>query len=143
MSIATKYKKLLQQARRSLAFWTQIAKRDFTEDLLAWMAERGVSQARLAQLLDVSPQFVTKVLRTNANLTIETMVKIAAALNCQVRVHIAPRDAMTIWKDYPDDITRFTIPMQNNVVLVDFAKASMRGAPGRSQTVDLPPVVNG
>jgi hypothetical protein len=39
--------------------------------LLRLMEEREVNQARLAELVNVSPQFITKVMRTNANLTIE------------------------------------------------------------------------
>lgn len=142
MSVATKYKKLLQKAQRSLAFWAQVAKRDFTDDLLNRMADEDVNQARLAELLGVSPQFVTKVLRTNANLTIETMAKIALALNAQVRIHIAPRNTSTVWRDYADNITRFDFRLPTNVVPIHLARASNRGAEGAPQAVDLLAVAN-
>lgn len=122
MSINSKYRALLAKTRKSIAFWSQIAKRDFTEELLSWMSRRDVSRARLAELVDVSPQFVTKVLRTNANLTIETMTKLAMALGCQVRIHIADRNAVSYWQDRPADITRFTVPLMSNVTSVDIAK---------------------
>lgn len=130
MSIAKKYGQLLKKARQSLAYWTQIAKRDFTDDLLRWMEQRDVSQARLAELVDVSPQFITKVLRTNANLTIETMTKLGMALGCQLRIHLAERNAVTEWRDRPSDITRYTVPLGANVALLDSArfKAVVRGS---------------
>jgi len=134
MSITRKYRDLLKQTRRSLAYWVQIAKRDFTDDLLRWMEEREVNQARLAELVQVSPQFITKVLRTNANLTIETMTKLAAALGCQVRIHLADRNAVTEWRDRPSDITRFTVSLGQNVTFVNPArlKTTVRGSEGSS-----------
>lgn len=95
MGIRQKHGDLLTQTHRSLAFWVQIAKRDFTENLLRWIEHRGVDQARLAEILDVSPRFITKVLRTNANLTIDTMTMLGLALDCQVRIDLADRNAVT------------------------------------------------
>ena len=82
-----------------MPYWSQIAKRDFTDDLLLWMERATVSQSELAARVGVTPQFITKVLRTNANLTIETMTKFALALGCQVRIHVAEKDAETEWVD--------------------------------------------
>ena len=122
MTIISKYKVLLAKTRRNLAFWSQIAKRDFTEELLSWMSRRQVNQTRLAELAGVSPQFVTKLLRTNANVTIETMTKFAMALGCQVRIHLADQSATTLWQDRPADITRFTVPLAKNVIALDVLK---------------------
>lgn len=95
----SKYKALLAKARKGVPYWSQIAKRDFTDDLLLWMERATVSQSELAARVGVTPQFITKVLRTNANLTIETMTKFALALGCQVRIHVAEKDAETEWVD--------------------------------------------
>jgi plasmid maintenance system antidote protein VapI len=122
MSISEEYGKLLRQTRRSLAYWVQIAKIDFTDDVLRWMEVRQVSRTRLGEILGVSPQFITKVLRTNANLTIETMTKIGLALNCQVRIHLADRNAVTEWRDRPSDITRVVVPLGQNVTFIDRKK---------------------
>jgi plasmid maintenance system antidote protein VapI len=139
MSISSKYKVLLAKTRKSLAFWSQIAKRDFTEELLSWMSQRSVNQTRLAKLVGVSPQFVTKLLRTNANVTIETMTKFAMALGCQVRIHLADQNATTSWQDRPADITRFTVPLAKNVIAIDRAKIrtiAHGNAPERPQVVN-------
>ena len=138
MSIKRKYARALGLATKSVAYWAQLAKRDFTDDLLKVMADTGVNQARLAKLLHVSPQFITKVLRTNANLTIETMAKIALTLGCQVRIHIAPRDAVTVWKDFPDNVTAISMPLAKNVVPIT---ARFSGPQGKPQTVEYRPQV--
>ena len=124
MSIANKYGQLLKKTRQSLTYWTQIAKRDFTDDLLRWMEQRQVSQARLAELVGVSPQYITKVLRTNANLTIETMTKLGMALGCQLRIHLADRNSATEWRDKPSNITRYTVPLGTNVTFLDSTRFS-------------------
>ena len=142
MSIKQKYGDLLKRARRSLAYWTQIAKRDFTDDLLRWMEERGVNQARLAELVNVSPQFITKVMRTNANLTIETMTKLGLALDCQLRIHLADRNAVTEWRDRPSDITKITVPLGQNVIVLDMTRFSATTVRGSDKT-ELSSVVNG
>jgi plasmid maintenance system antidote protein VapI len=141
VSIKSKYARALRLATKSVAYWAQLAKRDFTDDLLKVMADTGVNQARLAKLLHVSPQFITKVLRTNANLTIETMAKIALTLGCQVRIHIAPRDVVTVWKDFPDNVTAISMHLANNVVPIT---ARFSGPEGKPQTVEYrPQVANG
>lgn len=134
MSTKDNYGRALRLARKSVAYWAQLAKRDFTDDLLRVMADAGVNQARLAKLLEVSPQFITKVLRTNANLTIETMAKIALTLGYQVRIHIAPRDALTVWRDVPDTVMTVGTPLTGNVVSM---LPKLSGSPDRPQTVEL------
>lgn len=138
MNINAKYSSLLAKTRKTVAFWAQVAKRDFTDDLLEWMERRKIKQARLAELLDVSPQFVTKVLRTNANLTIETMTKLAMALGCQVRIHMADQHAQSQWLDSPADVTRVAPPMNS---IVPFDRSKIRTAMYGSS--ELPQVVNG
>jgi plasmid maintenance system antidote protein VapI len=142
MSINEKYRVLLKQRHRTPAYWSQIARRDFTEDLLRWMETRGLNQARLAEALNVSSQFITKVLRTNANLTIETMTKLALALGCQVRIHLADRNSVTEWRDRPSDITRVTMSLGGNVTLLSSTRfqTTVRGSP---TSAALPSVVNG
>ena len=63
----------------------------FTEKVVAAMRERDMSRVELAQRLGVSKAFVTKLLNGNTNLTIRTMVSLAAALECELLVDIQPR----------------------------------------------------
>lgn len=61
---------------------------EFTEKLIAKMQEQKVSRAELAKRLDVSKSFITKLLNGNPNMTIKTMVAIAAMLDCRLNLDI-------------------------------------------------------
>ena len=77
--------------RKDLEFRTENVIIEFTEKVAAAMQERGMSRVELAQRLGVSKAFVTKLLNGNPNLTIRTMVSLAAALECELLVDIQPR----------------------------------------------------
>ncbi len=100
----TKYAKFLKNAPRTAAYWTRVAMRDFTEDLLARMSARKMNQAALAEAANVSPAYITKVLRGSENFTLETMTKLAMAVGGKVRIHIADQNARTYWMDSISDI---------------------------------------
>jgi|HubBroStandDraft_1064217.scaffolds.fasta_scaffold859649_1 hypothetical protein len=85
-----KYGDLIARAKRGVHYWTRIAMRNFTEDLLARMAKRDMNNAALAAAADVSPAYITKVFRGSENFTLETMSKLALAVGCHVRVQLAP-----------------------------------------------------
>lgn len=56
------------------------------------MQSAGITKSQLATQLSTSPAYITKVLRGDANLTIETMVKLAYSIGGQVRIHIVSRE---------------------------------------------------
>jgi len=58
----------------------ELAKQDFAIEMKKAMQRSSISNAELAEALSVSRPMVTKLLRGDANMTIETMVKVAAAL---------------------------------------------------------------
>lgn len=82
---------LFDEAEKRTEFWEEDAIIGFTEDVCLAMEQAGVSRAELARRLGTSQAYVTKVLRGNANFTIKTMVRLAAALDSELRVHFAPR----------------------------------------------------
>lgn len=83
---------------------------DFTEKLVAKMQELKVSRAELAKRLDVSKPFITKLLNGNPNMTIKTMVAIAAMLDCKLNLDIYNKEYRAINLYAPDDrgFTKFT-----------------------------------
>lgn len=103
-----KYGDLVARAKRSVHYWTRVAMRDFTEDLLARMARRDMSNAALAIAANVSPAYITKVLRGSENFTLETMSKLALAVGCHVRVQLASntREDIQIGAPSGDTITQ-------------------------------------
>ena len=60
------------------------------------MDQEDVNRAELARRLGAKRQFITRVLNGTPNLTLLTLVKIATALNRQLKVDFALRDAP--WK---------------------------------------------
>lgn len=79
------------------------AKLRFTEELLELMEKNGVSRSELARRLGVAPARVTSLLTGANNFTIETMVRVARALNAGMHVHLAPGDCGTRWIVFDQD----------------------------------------
>lgn len=57
---------------------------DFEADVFMRLKELGLKRKDLAQLLNVSPAAVSKLLTENSNMTLKTMAKIAAVLGCKI-----------------------------------------------------------
>lgn len=93
MSLREKFAHLVETAQSSTAYWRDIAITDFVRDLHARMTRMNVSHAELAARMGTSRPYVTKLLN-GGNFTLETMVKLATALDGVVRVHIEDRDTV-------------------------------------------------
>jgi transcriptional regulator with XRE-family HTH domain len=90
MKAGTWFTDKLNEFESDLEFRTEEVIIDFTEKVAAAMQERGMSRVELAQRLGVSKALVTKLLNGNPNLTIRTMVSLAAALKCELLVDFDP-----------------------------------------------------
>jgi transcriptional regulator with XRE-family HTH domain len=87
MSLADKLADSLEQAERDPDYWRDIAVTDFTRGVHARMQELGISQGELARRLGTSRPNVTKLL-SGSNFTLQTMARIAMALDSVVRVEL-------------------------------------------------------
>ncbi len=90
---------LLARARERDSYWTGRAVHEFTEDIFTLMEQRGVTRAELARRMGSSPAYVTKMLRGNTNFTIESMVRIARALDGKLSLHVGRNEDQTRWFD--------------------------------------------
>lgn len=90
---------LLREVRQHDDYWEEWIVSDFTEELCRRMEVLGVSRKGLAERINSSPPYVTKVLRGEDNLTAKTMAKLARAVGSVVRVHLAPVGTYTVWLD--------------------------------------------
>ncbi len=86
-------------------FDMETSKYDISEHVFAVMERQGVSKAKLARRLGKSRAYVTKILQGNANFTLESLVKIARALDCRL------------------DVTRVLIPIHQAAPMFDWALA--------------------
>jgi hypothetical protein len=87
-----KYQQLLKAAK-SVDYWSHLAMRAFVRDLAQRMDDFGIKRADLARKIDASTAYVTKVMRGDANFTLETMTKLAMAVNGKLEVRIVGHDA--------------------------------------------------
>lgn len=71
----------------------------FLAELNAFMHAHGVTNAELARRAGVSPAYITKVFRGPSNLSIETLTKLADAVECKVHLHLASQGADVRWFD--------------------------------------------
>jgi transcriptional regulator with XRE-family HTH domain len=72
-------------------FLLEVVKLAFAEELCRLLEEQGVSRSQLAERLGTSRAYVTRILRTDYNLTAETMVKVALALDARVVLSLQSR----------------------------------------------------
>jgi len=75
----------LENSKRGLVYAQETAKLEFASDLHMLMERQGINQKKLANRLGKSEPYVSKVLRGDCNLTIETMVSFA--YECTGRLH--------------------------------------------------------
>lgn len=91
MTLAEQLAQALESSEEDVDYWKDIAITDFTRDLHARMQELGVTQGELARRMGTSRPYVTKLL-SGSNFTLETMVKLAMALDSVVRVRLEGRE---------------------------------------------------
>jgi len=61
---------------------------DVTEQICAAMEGQDISRSELAQRLDVSRAYVTKLLNGHPNMTLRTLVEVAAALGLRPNISV-------------------------------------------------------
>lgn len=79
------------------SYHAESVKNDFALSLHRKMTRAQINQKSLAEKLSSTPAHISKVLRGDANLTIETMAKFARALDCHMHIHLAPDNQKVSW----------------------------------------------
>ncbi len=72
-------------------------KTDFAVQIHRMMKRQGISKVDLARRMDTSPAYITKVLRGDANVTIDTMAKLAWYVDGRVHLQITDKNANNRW----------------------------------------------
>jgi transcriptional regulator with XRE-family HTH domain len=88
---------LMQQADNAGVLAVEGAKLDFALGLARLLERASLSRSDLASRLGVSLPMVTKILRGDTNLTIETMVKAARAAQGMVHINLAAEGSQCRW----------------------------------------------
>jgi transcriptional regulator with XRE-family HTH domain len=95
------FQKMRARHERDPKYWVEYLKLVFSEDVGRLMDDQDVSQAELARKLDVSRAYITRLFRGTFNPTLETLAKVALALNARVAVHLHPMQTTACWSDLP------------------------------------------
>lgn len=78
--------------RATEEFHAESAKVDFAIELKRVMDQKSINNAKLADLLGVSRPMVSKLLRGDTNVTIETMAKAAFKLDSHIMIKVVRND---------------------------------------------------
>jgi transcriptional regulator with XRE-family HTH domain len=82
---------LFEEAEQHDDYWVAGAILEFTEGIVREMERQNVTRTKLARRLGTTPAYVTKILRGKANFTLDTMVRLARALDTELHVEILER----------------------------------------------------
>lgn len=113
-----------KNAKNSDSYWVEKAKNRFAIALEKLIEKKGLNKSQFAKKINASGAYVTKMLGGNANFTIETMVKTARALDCQLHIHIAPKNHKVSWVERAPQKEKFT---SKNVVSMRRSNRSIGG----------------
>lgn len=93
-------RELWEQAERRPDFHKELAILEFTEELWRVMHEKGVTGTELGRRIGSSQAYISRVLNGGANFTLGSMTKLAMGLGVELKMHLAPAEAVTLWRDY-------------------------------------------
>jgi antitoxin component HigA of HigAB toxin-antitoxin module len=90
-TVANRFANLFERFEQSENYHLDAAKVEISEQIYLAMEQQGVSKAELARRLGKSRAYVTKVLQGSTNFTLESLVRIARALDYQLDLQFSPR----------------------------------------------------
>jgi transcriptional regulator with XRE-family HTH domain len=95
------FARMFYELEESGDLYIEWAKINIAEQIYLAMKREDVSKAELSRRLGKSRAYVTQILQGGANFTVESLVKIARALNYQFEVKFSPKCVLNHW-EYPD-----------------------------------------
>jgi len=95
--VAKSFADLFKKAEQSPNYQLEHVRMAFVGEVTRMMDAQQVSRAELARRLDVSRAYITKLLNGNANITIDTMVRVAMALGAKVNLAMTEKDRRVQW----------------------------------------------
>jgi len=84
------FAEIFDRTRKSDAFSEEAAILSFTGSVMERLHALGMTKGNLADLLNVTPAYVTKLIGGSNNFTLRTMVKIARQLKCDLKINLRP-----------------------------------------------------
>jgi len=82
-----------------IEYKTEAKKIEFAVAISRRMKQLQMSKSDLANAASTSNAYITKVLRGDSNLTIESLVKFSEAVSGDLHIHISPKNANVHWNE--------------------------------------------
>lgn len=114
MKINRKLSKYLSSRKKDDSYWIEHLKLDFALQLEKRRLNANLSYAELAKKLGTSAAYISKVFRGDANLTIESMVKLARSSRSRVCISLIDED-MAVSPNYLFANTTRTTVASNSI----------------------------
>lgn len=96
MSTERWFKESLEQIKDTFEYRLETLIMNITEDISKAMKVKKINRTQLAEILNVSPAAITKILNGNPNFTLKTLLTLADALGTDLRIEIKEK---TVSKD--------------------------------------------
>lgn len=87
------FQKAIEESRKHLAYYEESLFIDVAARIIDAMENLDITRSELARKLNVSPSYVTKILRGHANLSLESLAKLAFALDLKWECLLIPKNA--------------------------------------------------
>lgn len=107
----------LERAKTNSAYYEEDLLITVAERVISEMKKQDVSRSELARRMNVSPAYITKVLRGHANLGLETLAKLAFALELKWECLLIKKDCRVNLITGCDASGEVFIGMTNTVTL--------------------------
>ena len=86
------FQKGLKKARKHVAYYEEDMLLDVSARVIDVLQRGNITRTELARRLDVSAAYITKILRGHANMTIETLARVAFALGLKWECILIPQN---------------------------------------------------
>jgi len=96
MKIKSWFREKLESYKDDFEFRLESLILNLTENICIKMKQKNVNRTELADLLNVSPPAVTKILNGNSNFTLKTLLSLADALEQNLEINFVEKEAAYI-----------------------------------------------
>lgn len=86
--MAKTFAEMFQEVRGSIGYEVETAELAFTEQIISRMKELNLKPADLAKKLEVDAEWLDKFIAGGKALNLESMVKVAFALDCNLDIQV-------------------------------------------------------
>lgn len=89
MEYGSRFRKTFEAARKTLEYWMEDVRLDFTEAIVETIKSKNISQKDLAERIGKSEAYISKIINSNTtNFTLKTMVQLCLALDSKITLKI-------------------------------------------------------